>query len=196
MDELVLQALRKWPNVPACFGWLALDARGQWRMRDAATQAAGLPGDVIRHEALNGFINRNYAQELMGPYAGAWFFQNGPQKVYVDLAYAPWVLRWHAASATPLTTHTGLPASAQAAWLDEAGNLLLQTEHGVGLLHDLDLVMLADCLVPVETDAQATPEAKSEQAVWQLQLPEQTLTVQTLQRTVAAAQFGWINQPR
>ncbi|MFZ8393448.1 DUF2946 family protein, partial [Staphylococcus aureus] len=79
--EQVLQALRKWPNVPACFGWLALDARGQWRMRDAATQAAGLPGDVIRHDALNGFINRNYAQELAGPYAGAWFFQNGPQKV-------------------------------------------------------------------------------------------------------------------
>ncbi len=196
MDEQVLQALRKWPNVSACFGWLALDARGQWRMRDAATQAAGLPGDVIRHEALNGFINRNYAQELAGPYAGAWFFQNGPQKVYVDLAYAPWVLRWHAVSATPLTTHTGLVATAQAAWLDESGNLLLQTEHGVGLLHDLDLVMLADYLVPIEGENQAAPKVMTNLPAWRLHLPDQTLTVQTLQRAQAAAQFGWLNQPR
>ena len=25
MDELVIAALKKWPNVPACHGWLALD---------------------------------------------------------------------------------------------------------------------------------------------------------------------------
>jgi len=41
MDEMVEAALRKWPNVPACYGWLGLDARGSWWMRDAAAQAAG-----------------------------------------------------------------------------------------------------------------------------------------------------------
>ena len=34
MDDMVLAALKKWPNVPACRGWLGLDARGQWWMRD------------------------------------------------------------------------------------------------------------------------------------------------------------------
>ena len=40
MDEMVRQAMAKWPNVPACYGWLGLDARGQWYMRDERTQAA------------------------------------------------------------------------------------------------------------------------------------------------------------
>ena len=28
MDDIVKAALKKWPNVPACYDWLALDARG------------------------------------------------------------------------------------------------------------------------------------------------------------------------
>ena len=41
MDDIVKAALKKWPNVPDCYGWLALDARGDWYMRDDRTQAAG-----------------------------------------------------------------------------------------------------------------------------------------------------------
>ena len=41
MDDIVKQAMAKWPNVPACYGWLALDARGQWWLRDAQAQACG-----------------------------------------------------------------------------------------------------------------------------------------------------------
>ena len=41
MDDIVKAALKKWPNVPHCYGWLALDARGDWYMRDDRTQAAG-----------------------------------------------------------------------------------------------------------------------------------------------------------
>ena len=32
---------KKWPNVPHCYGWLALDARGDWYMRDDRIQARG-----------------------------------------------------------------------------------------------------------------------------------------------------------
>ena len=32
MDDIVKQALAKWPNVPHCYGWLGLDARGNWYM--------------------------------------------------------------------------------------------------------------------------------------------------------------------
>ena len=41
MEEIVLQAMKKWPNVPDCYGWLGLDARGHWYLRDASVQAEG-----------------------------------------------------------------------------------------------------------------------------------------------------------
>ena len=33
MDEMVARSLAKWPNVPAVFGWLELDRRGNWRIK-------------------------------------------------------------------------------------------------------------------------------------------------------------------
>ena len=41
MDDIVKAAMAKWPNVPNCYGWLGLDARGNWYMRDDNAQAAG-----------------------------------------------------------------------------------------------------------------------------------------------------------
>jgi hypothetical protein len=143
MDEIVKQALAKWPNVPHCTGWLLLDRRGQWRMRDDATQAAGLPGDIIRHEALLGFINRNYAVDA----DGQWFFQNGPQRVYVELGYTPWIVRLSEADgALRLTDHAGGRFEPTAAWLDDEGGLLFShalpdAPHAsrIAALHDHDL---------------------------------------------------------
>ena len=89
MDELVKQALTKWPNVPHCYGWLGLDARGHWRMRDQQAQQQQLPGDKIAHAALLGFINRNYGHDDRG----CWFFQNGPQRVYLNLEATPYIAR-------------------------------------------------------------------------------------------------------
>ena len=63
MDEQVLRSLIKWPDVPDCFGWLALDRRGQWRMRDAFAQQNKLSGQVITHLALNEFISRKHFQK-------------------------------------------------------------------------------------------------------------------------------------
>jgi hypothetical protein len=79
----------KWPNVPDCFGWLALDRRGQWRMRDEFAQQNQLPGQVIQHAVLNDFIARNYACDELGRY----FFQNGPQRVFITLDATPWIAR-------------------------------------------------------------------------------------------------------
>ncbi|WP_269459885.1 DUF2946 family protein [Polynucleobacter necessarius] len=75
--------------MPNCFGWLALDRRGQWRMRDEFTQQNHLPGQVIQHIALNHFIARNYACDELG----RCFFQNGPQRVFITLDATPWVSR-------------------------------------------------------------------------------------------------------
>ena len=99
MDPIVAAALKKWPNVPHCYGWLALDARGDWYMRDDRIQAAGpfprVKGSRIEHEKLREFIARNYGHDE----SGAWFFQNGPQRVYVELEAAPYVWRLAAAAA-------------------------------------------------------------------------------------------------
>jgi hypothetical protein len=161
MDEMVLAALRKWPNVPHCYGWLALDARGSWWMRDDRTQAAGpfprVKGSRIAHDKLLGFIERNYAADEHG----RWFFQNGPQRVYVELEAAPWV--WRIGADRTVTSHTGLPATPRSAWLDEQGRLFLDTGLGFGLVHTLDMGWAADAVeqghwTPAELPFTAMPQ--------------------------------------
>ena len=46
-------------------------------------------GSRIDHDKLLAFIGRNYASDDRG----AWFFQNGPQRVYVELECTHWVWR-------------------------------------------------------------------------------------------------------
>ena len=148
MDPIVEAALRKWPNVPHCYGWLALDARGDWYMRDDRIQAAGpfpaVKGSRIEHEKLREFIGRNYASDA----DGAWFFQNGPQRVYVELEAAPWVWRRHprASGAPALASHTGRAAEAAETFVDEHGRLFVATDLGLGIVHTLDMEAAADAV--------------------------------------------------
>ncbi len=146
MDPIVEAALRKWPNVPHCYGWLALDARGQWFMRDDRIQRAGpfpqVKGSRIDHEKLLAFIGRNYTHDA----EGAWFFQNGPQRVYVQLEAAPWVWRVHDAPGWPIESHTGAPALLRETWLDEQGRLFAATDIGLGLVHSLDMGLAAQAV--------------------------------------------------
>jgi Protein of unknown function (DUF2946) len=141
MDPIVEAALKKWPNVPHCFGWLALDARGDWYMRDDRVRAAGpfpaVKGSRIRHDKLQAFIGRNYGCDD----AGQWFFQNGPQRVYVELEAAPWIWRLQGDA---VNAHTGLPAQVRGTWTDDAGRLFLDTDLGFGLVHTLDMAVAAD----------------------------------------------------
>ncbi|MEC3765794.1 DUF2946 family protein [Cupriavidus sp. SS-3] len=143
MDDIVRQAMARWPNVPNAYGWLTLDRRGQWRLRNEYAQQHGLSGDPIRHEALIGFIERNYQCDERG----CWYFQNGPQRVFVTLDYAPWIVRLHQGA---LQTTTGQPFTLQACFADEHGNVVLAgTVAGMApgtapslqaaLLHDHDL---------------------------------------------------------
>jgi hypothetical protein len=150
MDELVKAALKKWPNVPHCHGWLALDARGEWYMRDDRTQAAGpfpqVKGSRILHDKLREFIHRNYGADEQGQ----WFFQNGPQRVYVELEAAPWIWRLEpssdAAAPPQVLSHTGLATQVQQAVLDEQDRLFLVGELGVGLVHSLDMECAANAI--------------------------------------------------
>ena len=156
MDPIVEAALRKWPNVPHCHGWLALDARGDWYMRDERVQAAGpfpqAKGSVIRHDKLREFIHRNYLRDARG----AAYFQNGPQRVYVDLETTPYVWRVQrgqgAGGDWQVTAHTGEAAQqVDTAWLDEQGRLYLactlaSVGPAFGLVHSLDMLAAAEAV--------------------------------------------------
>ncbi len=128
MDEIVRQAMAKWPNVPAVYGWLALDRRGNWLIKR----------ETIGNEALNAFISRNYLHDDLG----RWYFQNGPQRVFIDLDCTPFVYRVTSGLNAPLAlaTHTGAGVNTLlGAWIDEQGTVLMHTDRGVGNVHDQDL---------------------------------------------------------
>ena len=136
MDKDVLRALLKWPDVPAVYGWLLLDRRGEWRLRSSSADAASF--ERIGNAALRDFISRNYACEE----GGGWYFQNGPQRVFARLSYTPRVWRLEAQM---LRDHCGrLGESPLDAWLDEEGSLVLADRHGVGVLDDRDLAHAAE----------------------------------------------------
>jgi hypothetical protein len=151
MDPIVEAAMRKWPAVPHCYGWLALDTRGDWYLRDEPSQAAGpFPqpkGSRIEHAGLRDFIQRNYEPDARG----CWYFQNGPQRVYVELQAAPWVLRLQqgdgaAAERWRIQLPDERRARYRAAWLDEHGRLFLDCDLGFGLVHSLDTDLAAQAI--------------------------------------------------
>ena len=154
MDDIVKLAMAKWPNVPACSGWLGLDARGQWWLRDEQAQACGTfvsgqpgaRGSLLRHEKLAEFIGRNYLTES----DGRWYFQNGPQRVYVELESTPWIWRLRFTEhGLQLSSHTGQELAAeqvQHVLLDEQGRLFLVLPQGLGMVHSLDMLDAANAL--------------------------------------------------
>ncbi len=144
MDEQVKQAMARWPNVPAMFGWLRLDRRGKWYLIDR-----GNPGFDAERDALGSsitspsivdFIARNYQPDD----SGRWFWQNGPQRVFVDLDVAPLIFRvFENATGQTLVTHCGdIVSRIDAIASTPAGALWLRTDLGPGVVHDLDLAQL------------------------------------------------------
>lgn len=148
MDDIVRQALAKWPHVPDCYGWLGLDARGNWFMRDDRVQAQGpfaggtaqSKGSQLKHEKLIDFIQRNYEPDAQGQ----WFFQNGPQRVYVELEATPLV--WRINHDFSIQDHAGRGARVQRCLLDEQGRLYLEADTGLGLVHTMDMNQAADAV--------------------------------------------------
>jgi hypothetical protein len=169
MDDIVRQAIAKWPNVPHCYGWLGLDARGNWYMRDDRAQAAGpfpmSKGSLLRHEKLMDFIHRNYAHDERGQ----WFFQNGPQRVYVELEKTPYV--WRLGADHHVSAHTGQRAAPRHCLVDEDGRVYLDCDLGFGLVHTLDVAQAADAI---------------EQGLW---APEEVRSDELPQR------FGFVTSP-
>jgi hypothetical protein len=133
MDQSVLRGIARWPDVPAVYGWLALDRRGNWLLREGEGGAFGRIGNA----ALRAFIARNYAADERR----CWFFQNGPQRVYVRLAYTPLIVRHDGAG---LVDHCGREVRPDAFYLDDEGSILVLGPSGIALLDDRDLARYAD----------------------------------------------------
>jgi hypothetical protein len=138
MDEIVARSMARWPNVPAVYGWLSLDRRGGWRIK----------GERVGNAALREFIGRNYLADERG----CWFFQNGPQRVFVELAYTPLVVHYEGEA---LIDHCSRPFLSRNVFQDEEGSVLIDGEGGIALLDDRDLerwVERADALPRLARD--------------------------------------------
>lgn len=207
MDDQVLRSLMKWPNVPDCFGWLALDRRGQWRMRDEFTQQNKLPGHVIKHAALNECIARNYACDERGRY----FFQNGPQRVFITLDATPWIVRINPSNEGPyLINQCHQSMEPSAALSDENGNIYIvatanqtigdSNKNGdsntqftkrdcetIALLHDHDLDHFSEL-------AKLREEACSFGGSWVWQ--DQQLPLDPIHSEELASRFHYITKPQ
>lgn len=157
--------MAKWPRVPHCYGWLGLDTRGNWFMRDEQAQANGsfrgggfaAKGSLLKHDKLIEFIGRNYEPDAHG----RWYFQNGPQRVYVELELTPWV--WRLSPDFSVRSHTDRAAIPHACWLDEQGRVYLDTDIGFGLVHTMDVSIVAEAVmqglwVPRDTVSLTLPE--------------------------------------
>lgn len=166
-------------------------------MRDDRAQALGLPGDKIVHTALLGFINRNYACDEQQ----RWFFQNGPQRVYVDIELTPYIARTDPAEDFLLHTGASLPALS-AVYLTDNGRLLLVAGSTVAAVDDRDM---ASCLAALRIDGSnagdeqlltwmADPVAAS--TALTLRHAGQDLQVQHLRDDDIAHQFQFVAQPR
>ena len=193
MDDIVKQAMAKWPNVPHCYGWLALDARGGWRMRDEAAQQANAPGDRLTNAALVGFINRNYLHDEQG----RWYFQNGPQRVYVNLEATPFIARTDPAQGMVVQTGAAVPIIEQL-YLTEAGEAIVQAGEIVAQVDDRDVAQLFESL---ELDGK--PAGDEALMAWieggsgsmTLRYRGAQVPVERIKREELARRFGFVRAP-
>ena len=184
--------MARWPNVPAVFGWLSLDRRGHWLLK----------GDRVTNPGIAEFFGRNYSHDT----EGCWFLQNGPQRVYVSLDYTPFVYRL-VTPADPVLTlaaHSGGHSKTiRSAFVDDAGQLLLDSDIGIGLIHDTDLELLiprfrdAAARVPDETTLAAALDALQTGADPGLRLHTGTgdLAVQPIRAADVPLRFGFVARP-
>ncbi len=192
MDELVLRGMAKWPNVPAVYGWLSLDRRGHWLLK----------GERVINPGIVDFFGRNYDHDGQG----RWFLQNGPQRVYVALDYTPYIYRLDTATdaSAAWTAHSGTPVTAvHGAYIDDAGQLLLDTDLGIGLVHDADLDRLlprfsAPGALAGEAALEATLDAlqSGRSAGLRLNTGPRCIPVDPVRVADVPARFGFIARPR
>ena len=130
-NDYLVKMMAKWPNVPEVYGWLKINRKGNWLIKE----------QPISHLRIKDFLNRNYFSDSNGN----WFVQNGPQRVYVELEYTPHVFRIRDYSFIYTTTGKEVH-QVKSFLLDEQGNILIFSELGLGLIYDKDLSRVVESL--------------------------------------------------
>ncbi|QTD49986.1 DUF2946 family protein [Sulfidibacter corallicola] len=194
LDADMLRAMARWPNVPSVFGWLALDRGGRWLLR-------GVP---IKHARILQAVNANYSRDDRG----RWFFQNGPQRVFVALPGAPWVVHRISEDAMAWRTQTGLPITrVTRTWIDEDTALYWETEHGLALVSDRDLGSAFELIHDTQErpadfdrfnhwlDEGVVVEAE-ESEVFRYRWLDGSVPIGRSTRAYLAAHYGFENEPR
>jgi hypothetical protein len=187
MDEIVIRGMLKWPDVPAVYGWLSLDRRGSWLIKNVSGRF-----ERIANPAVNEFIGRNYAADA----EGRWYFQNGPQRVFVALDYTPWVYRLDDAG-EGLLTHTGAAANSPGTvFVDDAGALLLEAGMGVGVLLDRDLPAFVERLADLRgrpAERLLEDVARGEEA--RVMLQGKNVRIARIRGAEVPGRFGFVQRP-
>jgi hypothetical protein len=196
MDEIVIRAMQKWPNVPNVFGWLKLDRRGNWLVKVRTPEGTEPQFDRISNPAVIDFIGRNYQPDA----SGRWFFQNGPQRVFVTLEYTPLVYRLRGDRAS-IEAHTGAaPSSIERAWIDDGGMVVFQTELGPGVALDRDLPALLEKIVVVDgkpaDDESIEAAAAGKGPALALALGKRRVPLGSIGAAEVARRFGFEPSPR
>lgn len=204
LDDDVRRAMARWPGVPAVYGWLRLTRRGRWMLIDRGVtgfdEALHGQGSEITSPPIVDFMGRNYLCDE----AGHWYWQNGPQRVFVDLDLAPLYFRVMTGAretvAPALITHTGYPVHRiDRAALDSNGNLWLETDQGPGCVDDRDLAQLtldfaAKSSAPGATTADPATSAEPGLSIARLSLLGDH-EVHLLEQSPETC-FGFISRPR
>jgi hypothetical protein len=187
MDEIVLRSMLKWPDVPAVYGWLSLDRRGSWMIKNVSGRFERIANAAVRE-----FIGRNYSSDA----EGRWYFQNGPQRVFVALDYTPWVYRLDDAG-QGLLAHTGaVPRALEAVFLDDAGALLFKTGLGIGVLLDRDLPTVLESMGDSRgRDAERLIEDILQGAEEQVMLQGKNVPIASIRAEDVPRRFGFVARP-
>jgi hypothetical protein len=162
-------------------------------MRDEAAQAAHQPGDIIRHESLLNFIYRNYDCDTRG----AWYFQNGPQRVYVELEATPFIARTDPELGFVLHDRTPMHDIDQL-FMTNSGQLIIQSHQKIAMLDPNDL---AHCLAMLYVENHAI--ADEDLLKWliapnqslQMKLGKQFINVEWVDSNQLQKRFGFIAHP-
>lgn len=188
MDAETRHAMEKWPQVPAVFGWLTLDARGQWWIKN----------QIVKHARSCAVIQNNYEMDEQG----RWFFQNGPQRVFVTLAKAPWVIRLTAGN---WQDHSGMPVVCiKECFLDEEGFVYWHFDKGLGVVYDQD-ILAASHLFCLKDGGSLNSSQEAEWLCAPETLPKDTLILMFDNQSIAVSfmphqhllqKFGYQQEPK
>jgi hypothetical protein len=175
VDDAVIASMTKWPYVPDCYGWLHLDAQGRWLLGEIGSPT---PPSIVEHGGLKTFINRNYCQPELSQHPQCWALQNGPQRVWVNLALAPLIVRLHDGIAT---AHTGAEVTITAVYLSDDGVVYFQTDAGAAALQSASMEAFSQGLTSEDLSV----------AMWQQTAGATALPVQLCAADEVEKMFGF-----